>query len=430
MSIPALLEASSAGAAHICLGADRLFILLAIASLRRCGSDSIRTSFSWSLGHMCALLVLDSRALPWWRGAIEWNMYISGVMLVVFGLHVTFWQHMYADTDRFQHIWEVDWAEKDICEGSPSKRMVGLDPERGYLKRFHFVGDYMSLQHFLGHLPQFQLTVAAVLGFLQGLISPDFAFASGAAWSAQAATPTVLVYAAFCLAISACASIVCMSCWSLMSSAPRSARGHRSARRSIGIGLCGAGFLWLLLVIQLDIQIASANHQGTAPVSNSKGRPGVAGSTDITQCPLMVTIGDMSFASAPTWEMVEKLDPWWTTELLQKHRRPPFHFTIRPSQIGGCGVFADKDMPSGTHVGLAGILSGPWDYTASLVHVTPWLGIALNHCSHGNTALHREGSFLTLKTTKPVKKGQEISFDYDVAADTIPIERAQPNWTC
>merc|ERR1719487_827633 len=137
----------------------------------------------------------------------------------------------------------------------------------------------------------------------------------------------------------------------------------------------------------------------------------------------MVSIDGVSLGSAPTWEMVEKLDPWWTSELLKQHHRPPFQYSIAPSPIGGCGVIANQDLPAGTRLGLAGILTGPWDYSASLVHVTPWLGIAVNHCSHGNAELRRQGGLLMLETTQAVAKGQEITFDYDRAADTIPIER-------
>jgi len=423
MSMLPLLGAASAGVAHIFLGADRLFILFAIGSLRRCGSDSFKTSFCWSLGHLVAFLIVSSHVLPWWRDAIECNMYISGIMLVLFGLHVTFWQHMYADTDCFQHIWEVDWAQMNELEeaelASPSSKRPWL-----------FEG-CLRLPKLACCSVQFPLQVAAFLGFAQGIISPDFAFASGAAWSAQTLVPTTVLYAVFCMSFACCACMVSLGCWNMMSSTARSARGHRSARRSIGLGLCGAGFLWLFLVIQLEMQISTASHEGAASgPSSAQLWPSLGGHPAVTQCPLMISIGNVSFASAPTWEMVAKLDPWWTTELLERYRRPPFRFSIGPSKIGGCGVIAHEDVPAGSHVGLAGILTGPWDYSAALVHVTPWLGIAINHCQHSNAKLHRNGALLMLETTKTVTKGQEITFDYDIASDSIPIERAQPHWTC
>lgn len=357
--------------------------------------------------------------LPWWRTGIEWNMYISGLLLVALGLHINFCQHLYADA-------EAGWSVMEIA-GNPRKHSESFEDDSDRYcgpchKQFRFVA---------GVFPPFHVLAAIMLGFVQGLISPDFAFARGSAWAGEAFIAAGLLYAAFSVAIVFCAGVVTFAAWMMTSAEPRSTRGHRSARRSIGVALCCTGFLWLFLVLQLDIQISAAGRHASAAGSSTQPLQSLrrADSAGV-QCPLPVSFGNVSFGSAPTWEMVAKLDPWWTEELIQQYRRRSFQYSVANSKIGGCGVFADEDLPVGARVGLAGILNGPWDYSAALVHVTPWLGIALNHCTHGNAELHREGALLMLVTKTAVLKGQEISFDYNSASDSVPIERAQPEWTC
>jgi hypothetical protein len=409
-----ILEAASAGAAHTFLGADRLFVLLALGALRRCGSDSVRVGAWWALGSFGGLFVLGNHLFPGWREAVEWNMYISGLVIVCFGIHVTIWQHLYADTDRFQHTWEVAWNEVETGKCFPHPPFA----HEAETKMPRFLVPPSPCQ-----MPS---VAAVVLGFIQGSTSPDFAFVTGSAWVDKG--HAIFLYGAFTAAIAACACAVSASSWMLTSSSLRSAKGHRKARRNVGCCLCAAGFLWLTLVLQLDFQIASASHQAAAAGASIPHADNFSSSA--TRCPFPVDINGVKFGSAPTWEMVASLDPWWTKDLVNEHRRPPFQFSIGASSLGGCGVIANQDLPAGARIGLAGILSGPWDYSASLVHVTPWLGIAVNHCGHGNAELRAEGGLLMLDLKKPVSKGKEITFDYDSAADTIPIERAQPDWTC
>lgn len=432
--ISALLEAGSAGVAHIFLGADRVFILMALGALQRRLPESLTSSCCWSLGHLFAFLVSASHLLPVWRHLVEWNMYISGLLLISFGFHINWWLHLYADADCSRHN-EAEWSKMELGGRLSKHTSSSLEddsiaycgPCQQPLLSVAGIVPYLA-----GNCSKASVVAAIVLGFFQGLISPDFAFAAGSAWAGQAFMSANLPYLAFSFAIAFCACLVASSAWMMTSSEPRSSRSQRFARRSVGVGLCCVGFLWLLLVVQLDLQITAAGQQASATGSAipSLRKPNGTRTSGGLQCPLPVSVGGVNFGSAPTWNMVAKLDPWWTHELVELHRRPPFRFTIDTSRIGGCGVFADEDLPVGARIGLAGILSGPWDYSAALVHVTPWLGIAINHCGHGTAELRREGALLMLETRQAVKKGQEITFDYDRASETIPIERAQPEWTC
>merc|ERR1719326_590370 len=108
------------------------------------------------------------------------------------------------------------------------------------------------------------------------------------------------VYGSFCAAIVLCACMVSASSWSLVSSAPRSDRGYRTARRNVGMALCAVGFLWLLLVVQLDLQIAEASHQATAAGASSPSA--LRGEKSRLHCPVPVSIDGVKFGTAPTWD--------------------------------------------------------------------------------------------------------------------------------
>lgn len=417
----ALLEAASAGVAHTLLGADRLFVLLALGALRRQIEDSVALGAWWSLGHVAAAIVSAGHLMPCWRQAVEWNMYVSGLLLLSFGLHLALWEHVYSERERFDGHWGGEWSS--VEDGASKKRDELEDgPFHKHLtlhRRLFLIGQLMADKFY-----NFSASAAIGLGALQGLVSPDFAFARGSAWAGQAYISAGLLYCSFGVAIAASACLVATSSWMLTSSEWKSSRSQRWTRRTAGAGLCVAGCLWMLLVVQLDLEISAAGKD-----ASSTGSSASADAASVT-CPVPVHFGTVEFGTAPTWEMVNKLDPWWTKDLVELHRRPPFNYKVASSKIGGCGVIAHEDMPAGSRVGLAGILNGPWDYSASLVHVTPWLGVAINHCQNGNAQLHREGAYLYLETKQDVLKGEELTFNYDYAADTVPIERAQPNWSC
>lgn len=420
-------EAVSAGVAHVFLGMDSLIILLATGALRSSGADCARVSLSWTTGHCLGLAVLGSHALPFWRDLVEWSMYISGLLIIAFGVHVMFWQHLHSDA---VHTWEAGWAERY------NKPSIALTTPGG---RFHWISKQSRRPavDFIGSLTPATVAVTSSLGMLQGLTSPDVAFTSGSAWDKQSGSSRPVLYAAFCVAIAICACMVCVVAWcAACSVAPpnsKSPRSDRTARRSIGIVLCALGFVWLCLMVQIGFQIAQASHQADAAGASAPSMlrgPGLGKDRLHVQCPMNVSVDGVSLGSVPSWDIVAKLDPWWTEDLIMQYARQPFCFRIGVSKVGGCGVIAAEDLPAGTRVGLVGILSGPWDTAASLVHVTPWLGIAVNHCGHGNAQLRTEGRLIMLDTMVNVGKGQEITFDYNKAAESIAIERAQHHWSC
>ena len=75
-----LLEAIAAGASHIFLGPDKVFILIAAGALRRSSDDSIRSGLWWSLGHMLSFIIVGKHMLPLWRQAIELSAYGPATM--------------------------------------------------------------------------------------------------------------------------------------------------------------------------------------------------------------------------------------------------------------------------------------------------------------------------------------------------------------
>jgi hypothetical protein len=98
-------------------------------------------------------------------------------------------------------------------------------------------------------------------------------------------------------------------------------------------------------------------------------------------------------------------------------------FDIRNSQVAGVGVFAVRDHKPDEQLFLA-ILK---DQT-----VEPTLGSKINHCSSAskkhNSRLEKIGDEWFMVSNRFIKKGEEITTDYNDTPDFIA--KPDPNWRC
>ena len=99
----------------------------------------------------------------------------------------------------------------------------------------------------------------------------------------------------------------------------------------------------------------------------------------------------------------------------------PNYVTIRESPIAGLGLFAVKQIPAGTYLGIIHIVqceNSPLD-----VIRTPLGGFG-NHSDTPNCFInenihYHDGQQRELYTTRPIKKGEEITVFYTKGYDDI-----------
>jgi SET domain-containing protein len=88
------------------------------------------------------------------------------------------------------------------------------------------------------------------------------------------------------------------------------------------------------------------------------------------------------------------------------YRPLPDFLTIKKSDIEGLGLYATKDITSGTDLGVTHIL-----YVHDKIIRTP-LGGFYNHSDNPNCKTYRLHGTMSLRTIKHIKRGDEITAKY------------------
>lgn len=408
-----LLQAASAGLAHICLGPDRMLALFVLGALQRGAGRSLGAATSWAWGHFSGLLVVISHILPVEQGIKDWGNYASGVLLACFGLQIFLFQHL---GDKHRDAWQ----ESGAYDSDNFKPRIRRSVIKGQPRHLMWSADEHSMGR-IGTWPTW--LAAAVLGGFQGLLCSEFVLAAGLLREPDVSILAIGAHGAICMvsfgsAAIACACVLAYGAWNITMSLATSIAQLRKIHRCIGFCCCFMGVSWVILVGQQDLEMSAIAHGG-----NSMS----------IQCPTLFDIDGVSIRSAPSWEAMTQLDTWWTVERMEQHRLKDLQqsrYRIARSHRGGCGVFTSEEMPAGMEIDVAGVLRTAWDLTPVFVHVTPWFGIAVNHCNRSNAELHNRHGLLYLVTTRLVRKDEEIVFDYDQASRRFPIQHAEQWWTC
>tara|TARA_Y100001937_G_C7133368_1_gene338705 strand:+ start:1977 stop:2411 length:435 start_codon:yes stop_codon:yes gene_type:complete len=91
-------------------------------------------------------------------------------------------------------------------------------------------------------------------------------------------------------------------------------------------------------------------------------------------------------------------------------------FSIGKSQIEGKGVFANKDLYPNEYIGDAVTNVGETKEGWFDFNITKNLGIWINHQStpKNNSKLVKEGNKYVLRPLTQIRKGDEITIDYDL----------------
>ena len=102
------------------------------------------------------------------------------------------------------------------------------------------------------------------------------------------------------------------------------------------------------------------------------------------------------------------------------YRPLPPYLTISTSSIDGLGLFATKNIPSGTNMGIGHVkddrFENGWIRTP--------LGGFINHSDNPNCDIVESNDFLSLSTNRDVKAGEELTLYYTLY---IPLETAYSN---
>ena len=103
-----------------------------------------------------------------------------------------------------------------------------------------------------------------------------------------------------------------------------------------------------------------------------------------------------------------------------EHYRPLIkELTIKESEINGLGLHATEDLKAGLFLGVTHVWETKrWDWIR-----TP-LGGFINHSDNPNCFInmnihYHDGQQRELYTTKPIKKGEELTVFYTVGYDDI-----------
>ena len=94
-------------------------------------------------------------------------------------------------------------------------------------------------------------------------------------------------------------------------------------------------------------------------------------------------------------------------------------FVVKESDINGKGVFASKDFKKGELVGIAVTDEEAVKPSPVFRDARTELGKYLNHQNKENAALKSENNTLNIYTKSPIKKGEEITVNYQKGPNYI-----------
>ena len=83
----------------------------------------------------------------------------------------------------------------------------------------------------------------------------------------------------------------------------------------------------------------------------------------------------------------------------------PNELHVQDSPISGQGIFAKKDIPADSFLGMSHVLIG------EVIYRTP-LGGFINHSDDPNCFKYFDDGFYFIKTKNPIKKGEELFLKY------------------
>lgn len=135
-------------------------------------------------------------------------------------------------------------------------------------------------------------------------------------------------------------------------------------------------------------------------------------------------------------------DPWWTQSKVERfhgNASEQLSYRIGPSQISDCGVFATRFIPANSKIDRVWAPDDtswmPSLLQSYVIHVTPWFGYGMNHCTGDKTNVHVEkGSDGTMwgVATRDIPFQEELLVDYNKVFWQYPfrIMPASPFWKC
>merc|ERR1711908_144101 len=142
------------------------------------------------------------------------------------------------------------------------------------------------------------------------------------------------------------------------------------------------------------------------------------------QCPMDFDVpladgkpGPRHLSSVANFLSPKVQDTWWNEPHVEEFYQPSDAYTIAPSKIAGCGVFAARHITAGEKVGLVWVKDPEAQgMFADLFprHFTPWFGRAVNHCpGKANSGLQEDdkGEVWTV-AKRDIEQGEEITGDY------------------
>ena len=95
-----------------------------------------------------------------------------------------------------------------------------------------------------------------------------------------------------------------------------------------------------------------------------------------------------------------------------QYRPLPNQLYIGISTIEGNGLFTSSDIPKDNELGITHIKNESGDFHSNQIR-TP-LGGFVNHSENSNCMLYECGDYLKMKTTKNIKKGEELTLTYSL----------------
>mmetsp|Transcript_23529 Transcript_23529/g.54824 ORF Transcript_23529/g.54824 Transcript_23529/m.54824 type:complete len:218 (-) Transcript_23529:143-796(-) len=169
------------------------------------------------------------------------------------------------------------------------------------------------------------------------------------------------------------------------------------------------------------------------------------------QCPIdFVPMGadgkpveDMRVPSVRTF-VTDFPDSWWNDARVsayaeQWQNQSSRLYEIASSGLEACGAHAVKKIPAGTKIDLVWLPDDSWWVPQWLrkyaVHVTPWYGSTMNHCSGARSnikvqQLPDESAWGV--AARDIEAGEELLVDYNEVFKQYPMRilPASPFWSC
>lgn len=132
----------------------------------------------------------------------------------------------------------------------------------------------------------------------------------------------------------------------------------------------------------------------------------------------------------------EGRDSWWTVPEVRQYYQASQACRIGPSSIAGCGIIAERGIGAGERIGLVWVTdpAAKRFIFSKPRHLTPWFGLAINHCWTPNSRLESgpggEGWSVALRD---IAAGEEVTGNYDDDRRDFPLldlMAAPKSWTC